>query len=221
MTPRSVFIVDDDTAARSHLARAVEHSNLFKLAGEAGGLAEAHRVMAPIAEIDVLLVDLELPDGHGVELIRYVRKFRAETLILVVSVFGDERTVTRCIQAGASGYVLKGDSPPEIEQAMLDLVEGGSPLSPRVARYVLELARNPKLGSTPSAEPLDTPKLSAREIEVLELLAKGFAPREIASMLGISAHTVTTHSRTIHRKLEVSSRAAAVFEALSLGLIKL
>lgn len=206
---------------RRHLVSVVETSASFRLAGEARGLAEAHHHMAQLTHLDILLVDLELPDGHGVQLIRHTRQYWPETKVLVISVFGDERSVARCIQAGASGYVLKDGNPLEVRQAMLDLVEGGSPLSPRVARYVLELARNPKLDVAPSVTPDDTPKLSPREVEVLELLAKGFAPREICSLLGISVHTVVTHSRAIHRKLEVSSRAAAVFEALSLGLIKI
>jgi len=136
----------------------------------------------------------------------------------------DQGSVTRAIQAGASGYVLKGGSSLEIAQALRDLVEGGSPLSPRVARYLLELAHNPALFALPKASevvparraPDDLPKLSPREVEVLELLAKGFSPKEIGDVLRISAHTVITHTRAIHKKLEVSTRAAAVFEALSL-----
>lgn len=216
-----VFVVEDDDAMRRRLVRAVESSSRFHLAGQARGLSEAHHCMAELKQLDVLLVDLGLPDGHGVQLIRHARQYWPETKVLVISVFGDERSVARCIQAGASGYVLKDGSPLEVQQAMLDLTVGGSPLSPRVARYVLELARNPGLDVGPSPTPADAPRLSPRELEVLELLAKGFAPREIANLLDISVHTVVTHSRTIHRKLEVSSRAAAVFEALSLGLIKL
>jgi DNA-binding NarL/FixJ family response regulator len=197
--------------------------------GEAGSASDARRDLASLPALDVMPTDLKLPDGHGIELIREVRSAHPRALVLVISVFGDQGSVTRAIQAGASGYVLKGGSSLEIAQALRDLVEGGSPLSPRVARYLLELAHHPALFAFPKASevvparraPDDLPKLSPRECEVLELLAKGFSPREIGDLLHISAHTVITHTRAIHKKLGVSTRAAAVFEALSLGLIRL
>ncbi|MFM2416745.1 MAG: hypothetical protein RL385_1468 [Pseudomonadota bacterium] len=203
--PRTVYVIEDDEVTRRHLLESVRGADGFVVVGEAGSATDARRDLASLPALDVLLTDLKLPDGHGIG------------------------SVTRAIQAGASGYVLKGGSSLEIAQALRDLVEGGSPLSPRVARYLLELAHNPALFAFPKASevvparraPDDLPKLSPRECEVLELLAKGFSPREIGDLLHISAHTVITHTRAIHRKLEVSTRAAAVFEALSLGLIRL
>lgn len=230
---KRVLVVEDEPDTRRHIADAILHSTHFELVDAVSALADARRVLAT-TQVDILLTDLRLPDGHGVDLIRTTRASHPETQILVISVFGDERSVISSVQAGASGYLLKDGTLAELAQSLLDLVEGGSPLSPSVARYVLELAlsapslreaiepvpRKP-VPAAPSAARAQIPQLSAREIEVLELLAKGFAPSEIGPLLGITAHTVVTHTRNIHKKLEVSSRAAAIFEAVSFGIIKL
>lgn len=141
----------------------------------------------------------------------------------MISIFGDERTVIRAVQAGADGYLLKDGPPGQIARAILELVEGGSPLSAPVARYLLRLAQRP--GSEGVAEERDSGSrahvLTTREVEVLKLFAKGFSTPEIAELLDISPHTVIAHGRSIHRKLEVGSRTAAVYEAVNLGIIRL
>ncbi|MEY4512028.1 MAG: hypothetical protein RLZZ450_4150 [Pseudomonadota bacterium] len=223
---KRVLVVEDEPDTRRHIADAVSRSDHFELADAVAELADARRVLAA-TRVDVLLTDLQLPDGHGVELIRSTRASYPDIQILVISVFGDERSVISAVQAGASGYLLKDGTLNELAEALLDLVEGGSPLSPSVARYVLRLAQSASLPEKAAdstgarSKPEQVPRLSPREIEVLELLAKGFTPAEIAPLLSITAHTVVTHTRNIHKKLEVSSRAAAVFEAVSFGIIKL
>lgn len=222
----SVLIVEDDPETRSHFARAIECCAGLRLITAVGTCAEARRVLKDTPP-DVLLVDLQLPDGNGVELIRETRCDLPATLILVISVFADESTVIDSVMAGASGYLLKDGTTDQIAASVLELVTGGSPLSAQVARYVLRLAQTPLAPpSSPERTPArrgkqHIPNLTQREISVLELLSKGFSSTEIADLLGISRHTVITHSRNIHRKLEVTSRSAAIFEALSLGLIKL
>jgi DNA-binding NarL/FixJ family response regulator len=137
----------------------------------------------------------------------------------VVTIFGDEAHVVAAIEAGALGYLLKDGTPDYIAGSILDMLAGGSPISPPIARYLLKRFRS--LETTPGTPPVRLPRLSEREREVLGLIVKGFSYAEIARLLGVSAHTVTTHVRSIYGKLEVHSRGEAVYEALQLGLVKI
>lgn len=225
---RTVLVVEDDPDTREHFASAISSCQRLRLLAAVGCCAEARSSMQSTPP-DVLLTDLKLPDGNGLELIGEARREMPNTQILVISVFGDERTVIASVKAGASGYLLKDLTTDQIATAVIDLLDGGSPLSANVARYVLRQIQSPTselkpVASTPSKRIVarvrpEAPSLTEREIGVLDLLAKGFSPSEIAELLKISRHTVIAHSRSIHRKLEVSSRSEAIYEALNLGLI--
>jgi len=184
-------------------------------------IREAHALLE--REIpDVLVTDLGLGDGSGNSLIRKVTRADPKALAMVITVFGDERSLVESIEAGATGYLLKSSPFSEIAPAILDLVRGGSPISAPIARYLLRRFRpssSPVAGETVDDSP--APPLTGREAEVLRLAAKGFQFGEIAEALGISSHTVTTHIRHIYRKLDVHSRGAAVHEAVSRGIIDL
>jgi len=217
----AVLLVEDDDNTRARLAGAVRAHPRLRLVAAAGCLAEARAELAKEVP-DVLLTDLGLPDGNGIELIRGLRRQGALTLAMVITIFGDEQHVVAAIEAGALGYLLKDGSPDYIGDSIMELVEGGSPISPPIARYLLK-----RLGSPPAVPPArdqpetDLPHLSEREHEVLTLIVKGFSYAEAARLMSVSAHTVTTHVRNIYRKLEVHSRGEAVYEALQLGLVKL
>ncbi len=222
----TILIVEDDPGMRAHLERAVGATAGLRLLGSAGSLQEgqaALRKEAPTA----LLTDLGLPDGSGLELIRETREQAPETLCMVVTVMADERTVVKAIEAGASGYLLKDGTHDEIGASLLEMLEGGSPISSRIARHLLRRFRPepaPEAAHGDGQEPSlasPSPSLTARETEVLQLIAKGFSFSEIGDLLGISTHTVTTHVRKIYGKLEVRSRGAAVYEAVSLGIIEM
>jgi DNA-binding NarL/FixJ family response regulator len=222
----SVLLVEDDTPTRAHLGRAIAANPRLSLMGALGTCAEARGELAG-KRPDVLLTDLQLPDGSGIELIREARQRHPGTQSMVITVFGDERSVISSLEAGATGYLLKDGTSESIGDAILQLVAGGSPISPPIARHLLrrfqasptnlpEQARSDEPDAT-AAEPA----LTAREVEILRLIAKGFSFPEIARLLGISAHTVTTHVRHIYGKLEVNSRGEAVYEAVNQGLIRM
>jgi DNA-binding NarL/FixJ family response regulator len=213
-----VLLVEDDENTRVRLARAVRAHPRLRLVAAAGCLAEARAELAK-AVPDVLLTDLGLPDGNGIELIGALRQQDAPTLAMVITIFGDEQHVIAALEAGALGYLLKDGSPDYIGDSIMELVEGGSPISPPIARYLLKRLRPPAAAREPAES--DLPRLSEREHEVLALIVKGFSYAEAARLMGVSAHTVTTHVRNIYRKLEVHSRGEAVYEALQLGLVKL
>ena len=172
---------------------------------------------------DVLLTDLGLPDGSGIELIRETAAKHPEIDIMVVTVFGDERRVIDSIEAGATGYVLKDSLPEEFVALIAQLRAGGCPISPIIARQLLRRFKPPSAQSDhrsagPSA-PSELVELSPRESEVLALIAKGFNFGEIARLLQVSPHTITAHVKNIYKKLTVHSRGEAVYEAGKLGLI--
>jgi DNA-binding NarL/FixJ family response regulator len=219
---KSVLVVEDSLETRARFVRAVESDARLRLHAAVGSCAEADGALRQQPGPDVALIDLGLPDGSGIDVIRSTRALHPSTLVLVVTVFGEQTKVIESVRAGASGYLLKDCTLHQIGDAILDLLAGGSPLSAAVARHVLRQLQSAG-AQVESAVPAaaDVPRLTRRELEILELLARGFRSAELADMLGISAHTVVTHTRSIHRKLEVSSRSEAIYEAVHLGLIRL
>lgn len=210
----SVVVVEDQPQTRAKLVDIIHEQAQFKLVGEAGDCATALTLIKE-QKPDVLLVDLGLPDGSGIDVIGTTRLISPKTEMMVITSFGDEKHVVSAIEAGATGYLLKDGAAETIVSSMLDMLAGGSPISPSIARYLL------KRFQPQQPEPNeDAPKLTTREREVLEFVAKGFAYAEIANLLDMSTHTVTSHIKSIYRKLSVNSRGQAVFEAMQLGLIK-
>jgi DNA-binding NarL/FixJ family response regulator len=211
----TVLIVEDDPPTRKRLEAAVAAVPALRLASSTGSAREAGAALrgAP----DVMLVDLGLPDGSGVDLIREARRVAPRTRAMVITVFADEQHVMDAIKAGAQGYLLKDGSSEYIGRSIEELLAGGSPISPSIARYLLQSLQQPLPAEAPEVAPL----LTARELEILKLVAKGFSVSEVGELLGISRRTVTTHVQRIYQKLEVSSRSEAVFEAVNLGLIDL
>jgi DNA-binding NarL/FixJ family response regulator len=216
-----VILVEDDEHTRERLARAIAGHPQLRLLGTGASCEEGRALIARL-EPDVLITDLGLPDGSGIELIGEARRRHPKLLALVITVFGDEPHVVAAIEAGAMGYLLKDGTADYIGSSILEMIGGGSPISPPIARHLLRRFRS---GEPPPAEPAPDVstalRLSDRERDVLMLIVKGFSYAEIANLLGVSAHTVTTHVRGIYKKLEVHSRGEAVYEALALGLVKL
>jgi DNA-binding NarL/FixJ family response regulator len=213
-----VLLVEDDANTRARLAQVIDAHPQLRLIAAVGSCAEARREL-DAEPPDVLLTDLGLPDGNGVALVRELRERGYRTAAMVITIFGDEEHVVTAIEAGALGYLLKDGSADYVAASILDMLAGGSPISPPIARYLLKRFRS--LESTAAPEAADLPRLSEREREVLTLIVKGFSYAEIARLLGVSSHTVTTHVRSIYEKLEVHSRGEAVYEALQLGIVKL
>ena len=212
----TVMIVEDDAAFLTRFCSIIACDANLALFGAVADLATARQAMSTSAP-DVLLTDLALPDGSGIDLIRETSRRYPETDVMVISVFGDERHVLAAIEAGAAGYILKDSIPEEFIGLITQLRAGGSPISPIIARQLLK--RFQSRVSRSGQRALDDGGLSAREFEVLSYIAKGFNFGEIARHLAISPHTVTTHVKKIYQKLAVHSRGEAVYEAGKLGLI--
>jgi len=204
-------LVEDDARFRAAFAAAIAGSNDLVLQAQATTLQEGLALLAgPVA--DVLLVDLGLPDGSGIDLIKATRTAWPTCDIMVSSVFGDESHVLRSIEAGAVGYLLKDSEPERIVEQVRSLRAGGSPISPLIARQVLARLR-------PASGPVES-SLSARESEVLNYITKGFSYDDIVRLLQVSRPTVMTYVRRIYAKLQVNSKTEAVYEARKLGLTR-
>jgi DNA-binding NarL/FixJ family response regulator len=207
----NVLIVEDDTVTREQLAGRVDgHADLHVQAA-VGSLAAAREEIRRQLP-DVLLVDLQLEDGHGNELIAEVYARHRGLPILVISVFGDEHSVIEAIRAGARGYLLKDDDAEQIAFAVAQLLAGGSPISPAIARHLINQYQ--------TESPDDGVRLSARELEVLTLASRGYSYQETAELLGVSVNTIGSYTKRIYGKLSVNSRSAAVFEAQRYGLMR-
>jgi DNA-binding NarL/FixJ family response regulator len=212
----TILLVEDDPPTLWRLQDALVKAG-FDVAATAT-LGEARASLA--ARVPrVLLTDLQLPDGHGVDLIREVRQRHPDTEIMVISALGDEETVISAITVGATGYILKDAFPSDIAATVRDLVAGHSPISASIARFIVR--RTQVQAEPPRGPEIDTARLTPREIDILWGIAKGFSYAEIANNLGMSRQTVPGHIKSIYRKLEVHTRGEAVFEAVQQGLIKL
>ena len=217
----TVMVVEDDPMFLTRFCAIVASEPEFVLLAAVGDLASARRMLARQAP-DVLLTDLGLPDGSGIELIRETARAHPATDIMVISVFGDEGHVLASIEAGATGYILKDSLPEEFVSLILQLRAGGSPISPVIARQLLKRFRPTApapVASSACAPAVAEAGLSARETEVLALIAKGFNFAEIARLLTVSPHTITAHVKKIYQKLAVHSRGEAVYEASRMGLV--
>lgn len=216
--PHTVLVVEDEPRVRARFVELVAAHAGLRCVGSAATLASGREALERLCP-DVLLTDLGLPDGSGIELIAATHALERRVLPMVITVFGDEQHVVAALEAGALGYLLKDTPSEQVAPAIMDLVAGGSPISPSIARYLLRRFRDPAERDAP-LEP-EAPQLSDRERDVLTYIVKGFTYAEAARLLEISEHTVATHVRKIYRKLAVTSRGEAVYEALQLGLVRI
>jgi DNA-binding NarL/FixJ family response regulator len=171
---------------------------------------------------DVLLVDLGLPDGSGIDVIRAAHAKWPNCSIMVSTAFGDEMHVMQSLEAGAAGYLLKDSAAKSMVAEIRSIHQGGSPISPLIARQILVRFREQDKPFPVSPQRIPDKSqaaLSAREQEVLEFITKGFTSDEIAELMSVSRHTVLTFVRRIYRKLEVNSKAEAIYEARHQGLL--
>lgn len=176
-----------------------------------GSLREARTWLAAHPAPELALIDLGLPDGSGVELISELNRNAPQTLLIVASIFDDDKHLFPALRAGAQGYLLKDQPQAQIIELLKGIAEGRPPLSPPVARKMLGYFQ-------PQTKPAHT-SLTDRESEVLRCIAKGLTLPETARLLGISAYTVSDYVKAIYRKLNVSSRAEAAITAQQMGII--
>jgi DNA-binding NarL/FixJ family response regulator len=211
MSRPHLLLVEDD-ARTAEVIVALLSAAVFPAPTVAASVAAAKQAIAQDIP-DLVLLDLGLPDGDGVELVRVLRGASPTTLILVITSATAEVRILAALRAGANGYLLKEELDVRLALALRDLMAGGAPLSPRVANVVLQRLRQG------ARSPSVVPALTRREIGVLELLATGGSYQEIGQNLGVELNTVRSHVRSLYEKLGAENRAEAVNLAWNLGLL--
>lgn len=206
-----VMLVDDHAVVREGLRAFLQLQPDIEVVGEAGGGAGVLEV-ALNARPDVVLMDLLMPDGDGIEAIRALATAAPEVRVLVLSSFADDERVFAAMQAGAAGYLLKDVEPDELAAAIRDVHRGRPALHPDVAARLMRRAADPGGAAVEVLTP--------REREVLQLVVEGFANKQIARRLRITEKTVKTHVSSILQKLGVPDRTAAAVLAIRQGLVR-
>ena len=210
----NVWVVEDHTDCRRALAKVLNRSATLTCPHAFGTCEEALAALQHESRPDVVLLDVGLPGMSGLDGIARIKALAPAAQIIIITVYDDHEKVFKAICAGASGYLLKTVDEEALTAAVHEVLRGGAPMHPRVARMVLNML------ASLEAAPRNEYGLSAREKEVLELMVKGFIKKEIADQLDLSYHTVDNHLRGVYTKLHVHTRTGAVAKALLENLFK-
>ncbi|MGH7942382.1 MAG: response regulator [Limisphaerales bacterium] len=209
----TVWLVEDHDDCRRMVARVINRTNAMRCEHSFSTCEEALSALGSGPSPEVILLDVGLPRMNGIQGIREIKARAPSTHVVMLTVFDDHEKVFNAICAGASGYLLKTADDQAIVNAIQEVLNGGAPMNPRVARMVLGMF-------TRLTEPARRDYgLSPRETQILELMSQGLIKKEIADRLGLSYHTVDNHLRSIYCKLHVHTRGGAVAKALTEKLL--
>ncbi len=225
----TVAIIEDNIEFLSRFRHVIESSPDFSFIGSAENGADGIALINNV-KADAYLVDLGLPDINGIELIKLAVNIHPDCDVMVITMFADDAHVIQSIEAGATGYILKDSTSLDILECIRTLRDGGSPISPLIARRILQRIQpvipNATVQRASASEmtgnanvAISNELLSEREYQVLQALSKGLSFKEIGSKYYISSHTVARHVKKIYRVLAVHSRGEAVYEATKLGIL--
>lgn len=206
-SPPRIAIIEDDPMVRQYFQRILSDTDAFEIVGIAPDIAAGRALIA--LSPDLFLMDVGLPDGSGYDLVPEI-KAKTAAKALIISALGDRDTVLRALSAGADGYLLKDSTPEQVLDGIAMTLDGGAPVSPAAAVYLIELLRQPAAPGSAATEMPEGGRLTVREIDLLQAFASGCSYKEAARTLGISPHTVGNHVKSIYRKLEVRSRSEAL-----------
>ncbi len=213
-----IAIVEDDAGLRETLQQIFGTASDFRVTG-AFADAETALGQLPAKTPDVVLMDINLPGMSGIECLRQLKQLLPKVRVIMVTVYDDDDRLFQSLVAGADGYLLKRATRLRLLDSVREIVSGGAPISPQVARrmveyfHQLENQHQPGRAETPAVA-MELQELTAREQAVLAKLAEGFAPKEVAAELGISYDTVRNHTTNIYTKLHVHSRSEAILKYL-------
>ena len=216
--PVRVLLVDDDAHIRNTVVRDLMSDLRIQVVGQAGSFREGRRLVG-LQAFDVLLVDLNLGDGSGLELIEHAKALRPGIEAIVISSMEDEQRVLQAFELGATGFLVKSSWFGNFALAILQVVNGGASITPQLARRLLMRFEKSNGGARSAPASAEREKLSDREREVLKMVSCGHTSAEVGTRLQISAQTVNSHVKNIYRKLRVKTRAQAVSYAGARGLL--
>jgi DNA-binding NarL/FixJ family response regulator len=213
--PLRIVLFDDNSVFRDSIRVLLDGHPDLEVSGAFGTAAEAVDIVESFRP-DVVLMDIEMPDGNGIDAVKRIRARFPQQVILMLTVFGDDDKVFESICSGASGYLLKNTAPEEIVEGIRQVRQGGAPMSPGIARKVLRLLQQhaPVVHDGPNPY-----GLSDRESTILGLLVEGLSYKMIAAECNITYETVRSHMKNIYEKLHVASMTEAVGKAIREGLV--
>lgn len=204
-TTVNIMLFEDNDNLRESLVYLLNSTGAYKVSGAFNNCNEAD-TMVRVYKPDIVLMDIDMPGDSGIKGVAKIKEARPETAVIMYTVFEDEEKLFECLCAGANGYLLKKTPPARLFDAIQEVLEGGAPMSPAIARKVL--------GSFQTRAPQNHYDLSAREISVLQLLTKGYSIKTIASELKVAFDTVRSHLKNIYQKLHVNCGKEAIAKAL-------
>lgn len=213
------LLLEDHGETQLWLTRIIEQAFPDTVVTIASTVANARSLLAQ-ETFSRAIIDLNLPDGDGIEIVALIAQQYLHMPSVVATVFDDEARIVKALSAGTSGYVLKDQSEKALIRVLQGLEQGEPPLSPTVARHILQMFRSDDFNTSDPVEELVTHDLTPRETEVLEIIARGASKKDVANSLKISEHTVDSHVKSIYTKLDISSRAEASLAAQKMGLLK-
>jgi DNA-binding NarL/FixJ family response regulator len=214
-------IVEDRPLQLALLCAAVEAASNATVTARCASGDDLRRLLATAdaQAPDLLLLDLHLPDGSGLDLLPEARRRWPDLAVLVVSSLNDERSVIEAIRRGASGFLVKSSDRPALTTAIEEALAGSCPVSPSIARHLIRELRRPETAGEAPAD-AETTHLTSRESQVLHCMAAGQSYAEAAADLGVTVSTVEAHIRNLYRKLEAHSKVQAVLSARKRGLLR-
>ena len=201
-----IAIFEDNDALRESLVYLLKNANGYEIVGDYNNCLEAGTIVR-VYEPDVVLMDIDMPMQSGIKGVKAIKEARPSTAVIMYTVFEDDDKLFECLCAGANGYLLKKTAPAKLFDAIQEVLEGGAPMSPTIARKVLN--------SFQTSKEANKYQLSPREIEVLQWLAKGYSIKLIAAEMFLAFDTVRSHLKNIYQKLHVNCGKEAIAKALS------
>lgn len=210
-----VWLVEDNPVFRIGVQRGVNSLEGMECSGNFTSAEIAFSALETDTPPDVILLDVQLPGIDGISALQTFRDLAPDSRVVILTVFDDADKIFRAVCAGAAGYVLKTSGIEQIGDAIRQVMTGGAPMTPAVAKKVLEAFA--RISSSDNIT--DDYNLTSREREILRLMADGLLKKEIANATGLSVHTVSTHLRHVYDKLQVNTNTAAVAKALREGII--
>ena len=204
--PISIIIFEDNDRLRESLAYLLQSMPDYEVLGDYNNCTEAANITR-LYKPDVVLMDIDMPGETGIKGVSLIKETRPQTAVIMYTVFEDAGKLFQCLCAGANGYLLKKTDPEKIFEAIREVMEGGAPMSPSIAKKVIESFQPVKAGNQYD--------LTEREREVLQLLSKGHSTKAIADKLNIAFNTVRSHLKNIYAKLHVNCGKEAIAKVLA------
>lgn len=208
--PVSIIIFEDSEQLRHSLVTLLNNSEGYKVTGDYDNVMDAANIIRRQPP-DVVIMDIDLPEKSGIEGVRIIKETKPETLVIMYTMFEDDEKLFNSLCVGANGYILKKTSPYKLFEAINEVMEGGAPMSPTIAKRVLQSFQNKSAARQYH--------LSQRESEILQLLIKGYSIKLIAAELKIAFDTTRAHLRNIYQKLHVNCGKEAIAKVLSEKII--